>query len=391
MRRRLMVMALAMLVTAVVSADVDGPTSVVPNTRTAALGGTHAALADSEQVLFANPAGLSFVEPRFSVSELTFQLSGPVFSIAGLVIQGVGGADFATLLADDTVQQLLRSIYAALSINGPLYFGFVGEGIGFGLYNNSGFTLESVGSTAIQAQLSERFILNGGYAFAIPLPESWNSSLSAGIVLKGFLRGDVTIETSLLSLPSLVENVSPELLTGSPFTLTSGIGADVGIRYGLGDWLAVGLTGTDAITFTGALEYEALDGFIGSTEDPGSPSYTILPQQINLGFLFSPPLGVVERYVTDLAVMLDYRNIFDFWITPASTENILLKLGLGLEARLLEVLSVRAGLNEGLFAAGLGIDLTIMQLNAAMFGSELSSEPGLRPVYNLMLGLEFRL
>jgi hypothetical protein len=392
MQRRLVAAALlVLLVSCWVSADVGEESVALTNGRTAALGGIHAALADSEQVLFANPAGLIEVEPGFSVSELTFRLSGPVFSIAGLVVQGIGGAEFTTLLASESVQDLLKSIYAGFSLTGPLYFGFVGDGIGFGLHNSSAAVVQSVGSTSIQAVLTERFLLNGGYAFAIPLPESWNSTVSAGVVLKGFLRGDVTVATSLLSLPSLVENVSPELLTGSPFSLTSGIGADVGVRYGLGEWLAVGVTGMNAITFTGTLNYATLNGFIGSTEDPGAPVYDILPQSINLGFLFSPPLGGLQRYINDLTILLDYRDIFDFWITPADTENILLKLGAGLEARLLEVLSLRAGFNQGLFAAGLGIDLNVLNFNAAMYGTELTSEPGLRPVYNLLLGLEFRL
>jgi hypothetical protein len=45
---------------------------------------------------------------------------------------------------------------------------------------------------------------------------------------------------------------------------------------------------------------------------------------------------------------------------------------------------------EGLFTAGVGLDLKIFTLNAAMFGTELSSEPGMRPVYNILIGLEFR-
>jgi hypothetical protein len=54
------------------------------------------------------------------------------------------------------------------------------------------------------------------------------------------------------------------------------------------------------------------------------------------------------------------------------------------------VLFRSAGFNEGYFSAGLGLDLTIFRLSLTMFGSELSTEPGLRPVYNLILGLEFR-
>ena len=68
----------------------------------------------------------------------------------------------------------------------------------------------------------------------------------------------------------------------------------------------------------------------------------------------------------------------------------MLHAGLGFELVLLEILFVRGGFFHGLFSAGLGLDLTVFNINVSMFGRELSTEPGLRPVYNLILSLEFR-
>jgi hypothetical protein len=56
----------------------------------------------------------------------------------------------------------------------------------------------------------------------------------------------------------------------------------------------------------------------------------------------------------------------------------------------MEILDVRLGFSQGLFAAGLGIDLYYFDMNLAMFGTERSTEPGMAPVYNLQLGFEFR-
>ncbi len=56
----------------------------------------------------------------------------------------------------------------------------------------------------------------------------------------------------------------------------------------------------------------------------------------------------------------------------------------------MEILDLRLGLAQGLFEGGIGIDLHYFILNAAMFGTERSTEPGLSPVYNLQLGFEFR-
>ena len=79
----------------------------------------------------------------------------------------------------------------------------------------------------------------------------------------------------------------------------------------------------------------------------------------------------------------------DFVTHPATATNPVLHIGVGLELTLLEILSLRGGFYDGYFSAGLGINMSFMKLNAAMFGRELSSEPGVNPAYNLAVGLEF--
>ena len=390
MRRRLVaVVIIAFISYAAFAQRVDESNVSVPNARDAALGGSHVAFASGFQTLFANPAGLVDVDPQFSFSELTFRFAGPVFSLSSVVVQGIGG-DLASVLASSSVQSLLRSIYANLSLTGPLYFGYAGGGMGFAVLNDSDVLFQNVGSTAIEARLSERFLLAAGYGLAIPLPESWQSSLSLGFGLKGFVRGDVIVSTSLLDLPTLVDSIGFDLLTESPFELISGIGIDAGIRYRWRDLLAVALTADNLYTPTAVLSYDTLAGFLDSSADPGAPSYSTLGQDITFGAAYTPNLGNFERYVQNLSLMVDYRDIFDFWIDPADAENIILKFGVGIEATLLQVLSIRAGFSDGLFAAGLGIDMSFVELSAAMYGTELSNEPGLRPVYNLIFGLEFR-
>ena len=63
----------------------------------------------------------------------------------------------------------------------------------------------------------------------------------------------------------------------------------------------------------------------------------------------------------------------------------------GGELVLLDVLSVRGGFAQGLFSAGLGLELSRFALDLAVFGAELSPEPGLRPVFNVVLGVRFTL
>lgn len=369
--------------------SVDSATVSADSTRAAALGGPHVALPSGFETLFANPAGLVDVAPQFNFSELTLRFTGPVFSLAGVVLQGVGG-DLSSVLASSGVQSLLSSIYADLRLTGPLYFGYAGSGMGFVVLNDSGATISNVGATGIEARFAERFLLSAGYGLNLPLPEAWRSTLSVGFGLKGFVRGNAIVSTSLLTLPTLVDSLSVDLLTGSPFELVSGIGIDAGVVYRWRDLIGVGLTASNLYTPTATFTYDTLSGFLDSSADPGGPVYDTVPQDITAGITFTPELGSFQRYVEYLSLSLDYRDILDFWLDPANAENFILKFGFGAEATLLEVLAVRAGFSEGLFAAGLGIEMGFVTLNAAMYGTELSAEPGLRPMYNLMFGLEFR-
>ena len=368
---------------------------LLPSAAAAATGGSHVAAATGFDALFANPAGLAGTAPQFSVAELSVRSTGPVFTLAGLVMRSLAGEDAIALLGSPDVQRLLSALYARATVTGPLAFGYVGGGMGFGVYNVTDMTVQSVPG-GIETIVGERILLRGGYGLSVPIPlessgapGSWGTA-SVGLGVKGFVRGDVTVATTLLGLPTFLESIGPDLVADSPFSLISGFGVDLGLRYAFPFPVTIGLTVEDLYTPTAATAYSSFPGFLDGDSATAATVYALLPQRINLGVLWSPRLGVIERYVGDLRLMMDYRDIFGVLIAPADSRNLVLLFGLGAEATLLDVLSVRVGFSEGLFAAGLGLDLTHVRLSAAMFGSELSSEPGLRPQYNLAIGLEFR-
>ena len=357
---------------------------VLLSPRNAALGGAHAALADDLATLFSNPAGLQSVDPVLRVTEATVNLSGPVFDITGLVVEGIGGTDLATLLTEPDVQAVLNGLAAGASLSGPVSFGYVGGGLGVGIFSWTETTFQSVGTLTLEAMLRETFLINGGYSFRIPLPASWKSHIDAGLLLKAFLQSEVRTVKSVVDLVSLMSDPAV-LLLGQPFTVTAGVGMDAGIRFAVGQWFALGIAARDLYSPMSVNEYTSLQDFLGS----GAPvqSQSAIPMDLSAGMLFSPGLGRLGRHVTDFRLAVDYRDILDFVLRPAEARNWILHLGVGLEATLLKILSVRIGFTEGLFAAGIGLDLSFMKLDAAMYGAELSSEPGLRPVYNVAIGL----
>ena len=368
----------------------DGEITItIPSPRTAAAGGIHVSSTTDLSSLFSNPAGFMSAEPHLSLAEISVGASGPIFDIATIVFQAVE-QDVSALLGSSRVQSMLSSIYAAADILGPINFGYMGKGLGFGFFNTTDVTISSNAPLTLTAIAGEQMTLAGGYAFRIPFSEESQSALDLGILLKGSLRGEVELTKSVVQLFSLFDSISLETVTGQPFRFISGIGLDVGIRYGYSDVFAFSIVGKDLYTPTLTQTYSSLSSFIDNTEEP-TKSDGLIPLDLTAGLLFSPRLGIIERFINELRIMLDYVDILDFLTHPGSAVNPVLHARLGIELRMLEILTLRGGFNQGLFAAGLGIELSIFNINVAMFGSELSTEPGLRPVYNAQVGIEFRI
>ena len=360
-----------------------------PSPRIKALGGKHAALADDFTTLLNNPAGFQEAGPVMSLSEITMGVSGPIFDIAGVAIEGSQG-DIGSVITSPDVIALLQGLYSSMRVQGPISFGYVGRGLGFGFINNSNIVFSNNKPLTISVTAQEEIALCGGYSFRVPLPEKLLSKLDAGVLLKGFLRGETSIEKSFLQIPTLFTNFNTSLLTEEPFFVVTGIGFDVGIRYSFRDLIAFGIVGRDIFTPTLKSSYSNLTAFLENSETPAKTN-GLIPLDLSAGVMFTPELGRLRGYIDRLKIMLDYNDILDFLTHTATSKHPILHIGLGIEAVILNILSLRAGMYQGLFSAGLGLDLTFFTLNASMFGSELSSEPGLNPVYNLEVGLEFRL
>jgi len=359
----------------------------VPSARAGALGGRHAALADDLDSLFSNPAGFATAQEQLRIAELTLALRGPVFTIAGIAIEGMEG-EFEEVLATDRVSDLVRNLDAGVNLAGPLSFGYVGNGLGFGVFNESDIVMGNEGLTTIRFAVRERMIIAGGLGLQVPTGDALPGRLDAGFVLKGFIEGETGFAESLIELPDTISSAGPGLLMEEAFYLTSGIGADIGLLYTPIERLSVGLTAMNV--YTPAVRYRYAD--VGAFTDNAAPEdreTLMVPLELSAGVLYKPPLGYLERHVSDLKLMFDYRDAVDFLVQPENSDNVLLKFSLGAELTLLRILAVRAGFARGLPAAGLGVDFGKLRVDAAMFGTELSPEPGLRSVYNILLGLQF--
>jgi len=345
--------------------------------RDAALGGRHAALSDSFSSLVNNPAGYYTAPEEVSITELTLGLKGPVFSMADIITTGE-----LTELGD-----LINGIYTGIDLLGPLSFGYIGKGLGFGVFNQSSLRLSSDNSLTANVDVWDDIVMTGGYAYRLPFSGDIHA-VDAGIMLKGGFRGNIDGGMSVVDIMDL----NYEVLIDQPFSFTSFIGADLGLRYAWKNSWVVGLVGRDVYSPTLTTLYNNVNDFLDGAApvSGGENNYDTMPFQLDIGMMYLPKADLSRYSISEIKLLFDYKDIFDFWLYPELANNPILHVGLGAEITVLEVLDVRMGLSQGLPAAGIGLDLHYFQLNASMFGTERSTEPGLAPVYNLQLGLEFR-
>jgi len=353
------------------------------NPRASALGGYHAALTDDIMTIFNNPAGFSDMEAELLISQLTIGLTGPIFDITGGII-GLS-ENPSDLLADPEalagLVALISGIYAGIDVVGPLAFAYAGNGISFGLFNWLDSEINSYNGININVNLRENLLFTGGYSFRIPIGIS---NLDIGLQLKAFFRGNMHIYSTILEMLSIFSTIGDQ-----NFVLSVGGGIDLGLQYSIGKVFSVGVVARDLYTPTMRNKYAKFNDFIMALEP--TQENGLIPLDLSGGIRFAPSLGILDRFISNFKILLDYNDILDFIVDPANSKHWLLHLSLGMEFNLLEKLALRGGFSQGLFCAGLGLDLSIFSINASMFGSELSAFPGVRPAYNFVLGLEFKI
>ncbi len=364
-----------------IAADTLSPFSF-PSPRELSMGGSHVALADDYTVLLTNPAGLASTPREVMAADLGLRLVGPVFDILDIYVNA--GSDIQTAVMDLLAANGYK-LYLGFDLSGPLALGYVGKGLGFGLFNKTSFNVNAASAVNIGAYLGEDIMLSGGYAFRFEL--GGGHLLDLGLGAKGYVRGTVGTTMGILEVAELFDD--PMSILGESFVLATGIGFDLGLRW---SWksLAAGIVCRDLFSPAIVSTYSSAEGFFN---DPaasrlGDPAYQFVDRRLDAGFAWTPELGVLGRVLDSISLALDYRDILALF-EPAS-RNPILNVGLGFEARMLEIATVRAGINEALLSCGAGVDIGICKFGVSVLGTELGREPGYRPTYNLVIDFSFR-
>jgi hypothetical protein len=348
---------------------------VMPSTRAAAMGGRHAALSDDFYSLFTNPAAFVGVKEEYSIAELTFDGYGPIFEIIdavmGLDDSGLGSLDLSGIVGK-------KGFAAGFDLGGPIALGWVGRGLGLGLFSRLRVDAQLSGLNLRPVVLGETLVV-GGYSFRV-LNTQYHV-LDLGFLGKGFFRGGLKLDAPIIDAEKLFDDIP-----GKPFKTHLGLGLDVGMSYTLAQDFTASVVCFDLyspVLISAFSSYRAFQ----NQEVPGRAYETVKPR-LDFGLKYRIRSSVLDRYISRFSVMADYHDFLD--LGSQIPRNPILNVGLGVELVVLNALSIRAGIADALPSAGFGLDLSFVTLDLSIYGRELGIDPGLQPVYAVSIGLLFR-
>lgn len=349
---------------------------VIPSARSSALGGNHVALSDDFYALFSNPAAFVEVNTEFSVAELSIGTYGPVFEIMDLLFENPDSAENLDL------SHIVGSggFAAGLDVGGPLSVGWVGNGLGLGLFSRMNADA-SVSGTMLKPVVSAEFFLVGGYSFRIIEKDS--HILDAGFLGKGFFRAGFDLSTSILNAEEMFNDVFSK-----PFTTTLGLGFDLGVKYTFAGNFTAALVCFDAYSPALTTVYDSMEAFADKESPVEDGRYVTVKPRLDLGLKYRLRSVFLEKYISNIILLADYQNFLG--ALSLISRNPILEIGLGVEVVILEKLKLRIGIDDALPAVGFGLDMSFMQFDCAIHGKELGMEPGFHSVYAFDFSLIFR-
>ena len=199
---------------------------------------------------------------------------------------------------------------------------------------------------------------------------------------------DINVNTvlGLISGSGDVDLSAVDVLTGFA------IGFDLGV---IAEWklLSIGLSMRDIGHTRYLYQLSSIDGIMN---DPFTGTdYTgleyITPMTLRIGIGVHPDFGKFSKII-DPKVHIEYviPMIDSALVTSYEDQSFWVNLHAGAEVKLLSFLSLRAGYSSGYLSAGVGIDLFIAELNAAIFSTETGSHSGSSQQIGASMELAFR-
>lgn len=362
------ILALFICTTAFVFADNFKPQlHISPSVRQQGFGGFYTTDVDNFYGIYANPAMLGKHKKHSLFPGLGMTLSGPLQDIPNL-LNAISSQDTAAL-GD------------ILSKNNGIRFGAVYQpflsmghtteiGFGWGL-NTSVFLNASIPNlTRSDVKAGAETVLTAGFGF--PIIHTDNHLLSIGATAKGFYQMATTFDEGILALATKLQSFN---INDLPLYTTVGFGMDVGIYYSICNSLEFAVVYHDPWSPAWVSK-----GNCGNLINFNFTTITTLEPKLSAGFCWKVHTERTRGAISSLRIMADYKNFLTLF--DKLGRNPWLELNVGAEIVVIDMISLRVGLNELYPAAGIGFSFGKFKIDMSLYGKELGLEPGSCPCLN---------
>jgi len=394
MKRLLTIVFLASLAAAALpAADIYeiGFSPVIPGLM--GQGGAAVATARGWDSFFTNPAGFSRDGGNFTVLEAGTWLYASPDKLIGIAQEAIGGGLGAGLLPliNDEITGGGFGVGASAGI------GYAAKGLGLGMVVVADSYFWGPTLLGMSGDLTAPIGFMGG----LSLP------LHAGpftIHVGGMLRPMVRIHTLLPNADAIAffDNFFNlglsfiDSLGAANAVYGVGVALDLGAIAELG-WFTLGLSIRDlgGTVFNYSIDDVATLAAVFGSElrlPPGSAvtDRYVIPMDVGFGVAFHPKMGGFNK-ILDPTLHVDLTDMVNVISGAAAGESSIWKMfHLGAELKIVRVLSAWAGLNQGYFTFGAGLDLFVLEINASVFTRELGDYLGDRRSSGFTLEAAFR-
>jgi len=390
MRRLILVILIIAIPLAFAVADPIKENALIPlSPETVAQGESFTGVARGYNALFSNPAGFARKGSLTLASATSWIYTNPM-DVPDVI---------STLTSDFSQKDILNAVENQFTNNGfgvgaSAGLGYVGRGLGLGAtFSVDSFFKGDTFPLGIEGDINAEYMFLGGYAFTIhPWGLDWHIGADAKFIgrvhaplktqeMSGILNGILNAPEE--GDPDYDPDANPVMdsLNSVDALNGFGFGIDIGTMVEMGSF-TVGLSMRDL--FGTKLNYNLneigtiLDTYPNLPVDSDDPDFSgeyVIPMNVSLGIGWDPDPRFLKLFF-DPMFHLEISDLFGTYYNDATFWT---RIHAGAEIKVLRMLRLRAGIDQGYYTAGLGIKLLFLEAHAAVFTKEMGKYAGDEP------------